>query len=227
MFLAASILAVFVVGLALFGNWHRSQKRPTFALQNNCLLTNHPLVFVSGERSLFYFVNYWNWIPEALRNHGYEVFEIRLPWKLKARKKALLQFLKHCEDQGRKIHLVTDFTNQGILDQLQESQLTATQSISLIKAEENLGPSKIQVEDLKPKSRAYRLVELKKSDIEIRPKPIDWICLAFHCLSRTSVNIQDLFILGFASPPKNSRLFKEYLKLSIDLAEGDLTSRAE
>ena len=70
-------LSFFVIALSLCWNYTRNTASYRFQLIPNCLLTRYPIVFISSKSSIFYFGSYWNFIPQLLREHGYDVIEIR------------------------------------------------------------------------------------------------------------------------------------------------------
>lgn len=76
--LFASLVGLIAVSAAL--NLRRGQRPISVALQPNCLLTRRPLIFVTGLRTPFYFTSYFNEAPSVLREHGYQVEILRLPW---------------------------------------------------------------------------------------------------------------------------------------------------
>lgn len=105
--LCALSLAVLFLALAIFANRSRRTHALNFSLQPNCLLTRHPVVFLTGRRSVFYFSRYWNLYPVFLAEHGYEVFTVHLPWRAPTeRRKRLEQVLQ--KESHKKFHFVMD-----------------------------------------------------------------------------------------------------------------------
>jgi hypothetical protein len=104
LFLALPTLAV---TFAVLTNLYRDHRRYHIELKPNCLLTRHPVVFVTGPRSVFYFRKYWNAYPEILAEHGYEVFTLHLPWQGPQRKNKLQDFL-HQQDGAKRFHFICD-----------------------------------------------------------------------------------------------------------------------
>lgn len=99
--------AVLSISLAVFANKARRTHRLHFELKKNCLLTRWPVVFLTGQRSIFYFSRYWNLYPVLLAEHGYEVFTLHLPWKSSSeRSEWMRSFLK--EQHRKKYHFVMD-----------------------------------------------------------------------------------------------------------------------
>ena len=125
---------VATLGLALFTNALRRQKHFKGTLNSNCLLTRYPLLFISGPRSLFYFSSYWNTYTSLLAEHGYEVFNLQLPWRDRGeRLKRLKEFLLIQEREGQRFHLVLDAYTlnefQELLKHLKSSAILSVNSI--------------------------------------------------------------------------------------------------
>ena len=98
------------VFLGLFAvNINRLKRNINFELRPNCLMTRHPLVFIPGRFSFFYFSKYWNNIPQYLKEHGYEVIEAKLSFKsLFFHKKSLVESLKSLSLKHKKFHVIFD-----------------------------------------------------------------------------------------------------------------------
>lgn len=95
-------------GLSIATNTMRARKDYHFELKPNCLLTRFPIVFVTGQSSLFYYRNYWNAFPALLAEHGYEVFTLQLPWKGPLRAQKMKEFLREQEGGQKCFHFVMD-----------------------------------------------------------------------------------------------------------------------
>lgn len=103
------LLALFIAGVAFTHNYYRNQNVLEVELKPNCLLTRYPILFITGYKSLFYFMNYFNHQPDFLKEHGYEVVVLNLAWKSEnARNTQLLHFLKNAETQNKKFHIIYD-----------------------------------------------------------------------------------------------------------------------
>lgn len=137
----ALLLSLFVclIALAVFTNKARAKKHYDKELQPNCLLTRWPLLFVTGQRSFFYFSNYWNIYPSYLAEHGYEVFHLRLPWSNPLlRQSRLIEFLKSQDQAKRKFHMIMDSTTLQEFDTtLRELRPDCVMSITEITGPEN------------------------------------------------------------------------------------------
>lgn len=131
--LSSGLLILFALALH---NWKRSRVRETSDLQPNRLLTRYPLVFLSGKRSLFYFMTYWNQIPSYLANHGYEVFLKPLPWsKDELRLEKIHQFLEYKSQQNKPLHLIIDSSSQSQVESLlNQHSYPCVRSLSLIQS---------------------------------------------------------------------------------------------
>jgi hypothetical protein len=128
------ILLTLTLSLALLANRTRARYQPEFELKPNCLLTRWPLLFVSGQRSIFYFSAYWNVYTSFLAEHGYEVYNLHLPWSNSQRRlERLAQFLEAQEKAHRHYHLFMDqATMEEFKDYLYQRRSSATQSLSEI-----------------------------------------------------------------------------------------------
>lgn len=111
-FIAIFAISVFILGLALLTNLAREFRPYSIELKPNCLLTRHPVVFLTGPRSIFYFRKYWNSFPVLLAEHGYEVFTLHLPWQGPARKLKMQEFLDQQQALGRHFHFMMDHETQ-------------------------------------------------------------------------------------------------------------------
>ncbi len=113
------VLSALLILFVVQDNRRRHRRRPAIALRPNCLITGSPLLFVSGKRSLFYFLSFWGDLPHFLAQHGYEVFHLNLPWKSEAtRLKTLSSFLHEQIQKDRKFHLVIESSSRTIVEKL-------------------------------------------------------------------------------------------------------------
>ncbi len=127
----ASLVVVFAFGLH---NWRRARLIEVQELKPNCLLTHSPLVFVTGKRSIFYFLAYWNQIPHWLASHGYEVFNFNLPWMNEARRRRELHlFLQHQSKSKTKLHLFIDESSlRELIALLKEQDYECLASVTMV-----------------------------------------------------------------------------------------------
>ncbi len=109
-------LFIFCVAIILLHNIRRSQKKIKFELIPNCLVLDVPIVFVEGKKSLFYFLNYWNFIPYYMKEHGYEVHILRMPWRNQSQRKlAVLKILDQSRIENKQVLMVYDKTCEEIM----------------------------------------------------------------------------------------------------------------
>lgn len=126
------------VALLSYLQWRRIRKIPTeFSLQPNCLLTHAPLLLLNGPQSLFYFGRYWNAIPHALREHGYETYV----WQSKNRSskqrlKEFEHFLQIAQQQRKQFHLIADASNLALLEALARTPDLPLVSLNLVHAKD-------------------------------------------------------------------------------------------
>ncbi len=144
MLLAPALAAISILSLLVAFRWlsvrQRSKRLVDLELRPNCLLTRSPIVFVTGRRSLLYFLNYWNEIPGFLREHGYDVQVCSLPWRGSAtRYQSLSRFL---ETTTRPVHLIADFTSRAEVEKLLLTKRARLASFNF--AEEITGKAHLQ-----------------------------------------------------------------------------------
>jgi hypothetical protein len=129
----ALFLGLILGAVCLWVNYRRPQLSRDEELIPNQLLTTYPVVFLSGRKSLFYFLNYWNQLPERLKDHGYEVEEWTLPWRSTPLiRRRLRQRLEEQHKSGRPLHLFADSSLKRILLELSREGHPAVQSLNLI-----------------------------------------------------------------------------------------------
>lgn len=119
-------------------NWQRARQSPWVEdLSPNRLLTRYPLVFITGKRSLFYFLSYWNQLPSMLQAHGYETYTLPLPWKNRtSRILALDQFLENQTKIHRRLHLIFDASSADEIQTiLRKKNYSCIASVTLMKGQ--------------------------------------------------------------------------------------------
>jgi hypothetical protein len=158
LFVGFLALAVLTVTFAILTNWQREHRHYKIQLKPNCLLTRHPVVFVTGPRSLFYFRKYWNAYPEVLAEHGYEVFTLHLPWQGPARRKNLEDFLSQ-QQSSKKFHFICDVPTAAEFKTL-FAQTSNSASVTVLKSET---PSRTTTQSF-TLNLAYRLHSWRFSD---------------------------------------------------------------
>jgi hypothetical protein len=201
-------------------------------LRPNCLLTRYPIAFLSGRRSPFRALNYWNDIPGYLREHGYEVIVIEPP----ARGARLPALVAALEDLREPIHVVADSSLENEMRALAQSNHRSISSLTLIRnrnrttdsSKDKLRPS---VEDLKPLNAAIESFEISLPpdfDRKFWPDTVAGLLLLAHnCLSAPSwllfrhTNRIDAVETGDRVPQNGWALEAPFLDLAISLAERD------
>ncbi|GIL17777.1 MAG: hypothetical protein BroJett040_15280 [Oligoflexia bacterium] len=119
------------IGALILQNRYRSRPLKQVELRPNCLLTKAPLLFVSGKKSLFYFLSYWNHLPQILAEHGYEVYHLNLPWKNSTLRQEKLDFF--LRTQAQSFHLFIDPSTETELKNLiSQRHYPTIQSITLV-----------------------------------------------------------------------------------------------
>lgn len=112
-------------------NQLRKKQSVKVTLHPNCLLTRFPIVFIGGAESRFYNGRYWNFIPKALKDHGYEVFEMQAIGKtVEARKADLRNFAKLMIEENLSCHWICVEADFPILEELSRSYPMAFRSLT-------------------------------------------------------------------------------------------------
>ena len=169
-FILGCALGVFL--FALLANqsvkWNKSRlnRKYSYPLFPNCLLTRHPVVFLHGRKSLFYFGNYWNFIPQFLMDHGYEIIDLDLPWRDESqREKELLRFLELLKEEQIGAHFIGDITSKKILENGKTKYPEIFKSLNIM----GLREVSIPLTGNEPLSfRLHRLVTGRHSDLDGR-----------------------------------------------------------
>jgi len=104
-------------------------------LAPNCLLTRHPLVFLSGGRSVFKIFDHWNRIPRFLREHGYEVLILEPPAGFGVNVEASL--IRALDDLPEAGHLIADTSLESALETIARWKHPKIVSLTLVKNLQN------------------------------------------------------------------------------------------
>lgn len=192
-------------------NWQRARLTEVKDLKPNCLLTRYPLLFIPGQRSLFYFLAYWNQIPHWLASHGYEVFLISLPWRNKERRKqALHRLLTQKSAENARFHLFLDLSSLDIVKALlEENDFACLASVTLVGREDS------QSQSLSARL-AIPIEELELPAVKSRT-PLFWFLHMIWTSQKISLNH-----LGWNNPGGQADFFIERARF---LAERDLLQK--
>lgn len=237
-----SAIVVIVSSLSLQA-WRRSYRRDRFKaleLRPNCLLTRHPIAFLSGPRTLFRLFDPWNDVPLFLREHGYEVVEVAC----RARPRSAEEWTKVLDRLPEKYHVVADSSQARALELIALGRHGSVVSLTLVRnetrSELKARSSKVHASDLRPRlPMAIETFELPRPD-------------AFAGLSRNTrdrfANAVSLVLLkahnalrvrkldAFVDPVETGALIglgptwpieSRFLDLAISLAERDATGSRE
>ncbi len=202
---------VVIAGLA-FHNWRRSRLQVVHELKPNCLLTHSPLVFVTGRRSLFYFLAYWNQIPHYLASHGYDVYNMNLPWSNEGRRRRELhKFLQYQSKQNHKIHLFIDQSSLRELTSLLKKQdYDGLASVTLIGPNGQIPPFRL----------AIPIAELAMTEKTENKIPFFWKMHAFWTFQKADSNLSHL---GWQLDASRGHFLLDRVQF---LAERDLLQRS-
>lgn len=174
------VLSVSALTTLLYLNKRRASQEIQFDLKPNCLLSRYPLIFITGHRSLFYFLKYWNQIPDFLAEHGYQVFTLPLPWRNhQQRLNQLRRVLQDFEQRQQKFHFFFDMTSLPEVEALLEK--THYQCIESLTLVHNRSLNTTLSRRLRPLSKAIE--ELAFSQ-DLAPKKILGVQAGlseFHC----------------------------------------------
>ncbi len=219
--MASVLLLVLVIStLSFCFNWWRSRQELTFELRANCLLTRHPLLFLTGRRSLLYFANYWNWIPKYLRAHGYEVRTLALPWRsAKARMDYLKLFLKTADQRRVRFHVIADATCPE-LDWLAENPHHSVVTISRLGKAHRETREGLHFRDLYPKRCA--IYDIDFFGMRTRPSKLWRLSMLVHDSLVGHEIASDVVALGLVEHQDLPNVQATVLNHAISLAERDL-----
>ena len=224
MFLAliaiSSLTSLSLIALHHWLNRSRQKRLHTLQLTPNCLLTRYPIVFISGRRSLFYFLNYWNQIPDYLREHGYLIQELKLSWR--DQNKRTSQLLKFIRELEAPCHLIGDDSIESELElvrRLHHPNISSVTSVQVIAREKAL-----TVSDLQPRQDALAAILLNPVEKAVTTWPfrVQQTLFLFHNLfSNPGMRVKDEAI-GLALSHEPWLIEQKFLEFAVQLAERDL-----
>lgn len=174
--IAPITLGLFALSFVIYQNWKRSKSELKYELRHNVLMTKHPLLFITGKRSLFYFLKYWNQLPEYLASHGYEVYVLPLPWRKEdLRAKSMLNFLNEKSEKNQKFHLFFDSSSYTELSSLFKEQSFDSVASATLVTENLKSTSKMKNIDLRvpqnPKQPELKGLKLAIEEFNVSHKP--------------------------------------------------------
>ena len=181
-----------------------------FELTPNCLLTRWPVLFVPGQRSLFYYKNYWNLFPEFLAEHGYEVFHLNLPWQNRELQKQKLNQFWQQNSAPKKLHLVLTRPDWLELKENLDQHADRIASITVM-----MGPQDKPV----PGSFKIPLYEVKIPQVAGQKNSLKLALFQLHRLRLWPSPQPEPIALGLHAPLESSQILLHHLQT---LAERDL-----
>lgn len=220
---AGSLLSTSVfLAIHVSVDYLRSLRLRKIELAPNCLLTRHPIVFVTGRRSIFYFLNYWNQVPAFLAEHGYEVEVVALPWRNSVRRldalKATLVARK------RPCHLIGDSSIEHELGTARDWGLLNLKSVTIVESEDRTVRGRVSVSDLRPRLDGCRSLVLPKAATKPGPAPLSaWLqalLLSLHNVLAAETNVVSAEV-GLSLSGQTWIVERKFLGLAISLAEDD------
>ncbi len=142
-FFTATVIIIYI----LAANLRRLRDQKAWTLKPNCLMTRYPILFLTGRRSLFYFMNYWNRIPDFLAQHGFQVMVLSLNWNnTRIRIHQMKSALSQLEKRREKIHVFLDESSLSELIRIIDSRdYQCIESITLMGSGLKMPPYRLKV----------------------------------------------------------------------------------
>jgi hypothetical protein len=208
--ISSSFATGLLLGLQFLVEVIRTLRLRDLELKPNCLLTRYPIVFLTGRRSIFYFKNYWNQIPNFLFEHGYEVEILELPWKGDALRSAAAQI--KLSRRERPCHLIADSSQLEELEAIVALNLPTVVSATVTTLAK---VSSVKPDDLKPRASGVQTLVLPP----LKQLSIKAIFLSIHNLmfGKSTAAAE----VGANSPADTFLVERKYLEHAISLAEHD------
>lgn len=202
-------------------NLLRLKKNFSPELIPNCLLTRYPIVFIDGHKSIFYFLNYWNHLPTRLRDHGYDVEQIHLPWRnSRARLFELQKKIQALKLQGEKIHILIDESIFTELNGLNDTLISLSKSMTILRSPGGKY-STIEVKDLRPSPFPCFDLFVVKSESENKSGFLRALFWWLHKVTLYPKPVPALETLNFNQPENSQNNFPVVLNHLVKLAESD------
>jgi hypothetical protein len=186
----------------------RSRRTFDLDLKPNCLLTRYPVVFMTGERSLFYFRNYWNQVPDYLAEHGYAVEILELPWRGRQQRIQAAIDLLRLRDEP--CHLIADSSQNEELTAVWKQALPQVVSATIASVRD-LNPHA-----LRPRGDGVQMLQLAAS----KQLTLKAVFLELHNLlsGRQPIEREEV---GANAAFQHDPIENLYLEYAISLAERD------
>ncbi len=203
-------------------DYFRSLRLRDIALVPNCLLTRYPIVFITGRRSVFYFLNYWNQVPAFLAAHGYEIEVLELPWRGSDRRLDALKAVLVA--RRRPCHLIGDSSIEAELSAARHWGLLNLKSATIVECEDRTVRGRASVSDLRPRRDGLRPLALPKASVKLGAAPaaawLQALFLSLHNALAAETNIVAAEI-GLSLSGQTWIVERKFLELAISLAEDD------
>lgn len=201
----------------------RRKRMSDLELRPNCLLTRHPIAFISGRRSVFRLFDHWNEVPLFLREHGYEVLTIEPnPRSISA------SALKALDELPGPCHIIADSSLNPELETIARSRHANAASLTRVfnprrrpKADRRRG---LAIDDLKPLESA-----IEEFEIPVKPRPAGFgervnlaLLWAHNHLIVGSRRAVDPIETAAIQSRRPFALEERFLDLAVQLAERDV-----
>lgn len=212
----------------------RKERFRGLELRPNCLLTRHPIAFLSGPRTIFRLFDHWNDVPLYLREHGYDVIVIEPSGKTaEDRARATLQALASTDSS---LHLIADSSLEREVELIAEQAPASLMSLTVVtntEREREAISEPLKPASLRPRRIAIETFEIQNSDASLGfeskgPSLLELTnrallkCHNFALRGRSAaVDALETAELGLFRGFRNEERF---LNLAVSLAERDLSS---
>ncbi|MCB9026837.1 MAG: hypothetical protein H6625_11000 [Bdellovibrionaceae bacterium] len=173
------------------------------------MLTKYPIVFLSGPDSIFYSGRYWNYIPDWLEAHGYEVLDFNFSKDSYVQRVAELKALINLTE-GSRYHYIADPSLKKELEWLAQQDFSAIQSLSMVSS---------QPITLHNKSINNLVISLAQNPSKT-PRIYWKLAAKLHSLWKAPIDTE---VVGLSESDQISPIARQYLSWAISLAESDMT----
>jgi pimeloyl-ACP methyl ester carboxylesterase len=225
----------------LFQFWRRKSRTMLLCdleLRPNCLLTRHPLVFISGRSSPFRLFDHWNLIPGFLHEHGYETLILEPVALIGHSVGSAASLIAALDDLPECSHLIATSCSRRELEAIANSKHHKIASLTVVENPARLNwlsrlisnltkwVQPLTTTQLRPLANAVETFELSSVPRKRRFHLSDlgtYVILGLHnfwALVRNHGRIDGLEVAEYASLPL-WWVECQYLDLAIQLAERD------
>ena len=160
-FLAALVVVATRLIWFKISKLERTRRLSGLELRPNCLLTRHPIAFLTTSPTITRFFDDWHDVPLFLREHGYEVLVIDVPASTQA-KNVVIEALDLMRE---KCHVIASQSHEATLAALAKHKHPMAVSLTLV-TESARHPSSARNGSMKTAAR-LTVNDLKPLDVAI------------------------------------------------------------